>query len=172
MVVLPMPLATLVGFVNGWGTEPREAAGEQDQPFPPLRGLIRGAGKYRDADLRRYADLLYPVFSTADVGERAKRLTELLAQTGVRPAAQATAGRITAGWLVDDERHVLLAAAAIALHAQLAATEPDRLGTCGATRCADVYIDASPAGHRRFCSISCQNRTRVAAFRRRNANSA
>jgi predicted RNA-binding Zn ribbon-like protein len=39
------------------------------------------------------------------------------------------------------------------------------LGTCAGTRCADAYADLSPTGHKRFCSLNCQNRNRVAAFR-------
>ena len=48
----------------------------------------------------------------------------------------------------------ILAAAAIALHAQLGEHDADRLGTCAGDRCADAYIDASPAGDRRFCRIA------------------
>ncbi|WP_425554615.1 CGNR zinc finger domain-containing protein [Kribbella sancticallisti] len=43
------------------------------------------------------------------------------------------------------------------------------MGTCAADGCADVYIDVSARAHRRFCSVTCQNRTRVAAFRRRQS---
>ncbi|WP_374119541.1 CGNR zinc finger domain-containing protein [Streptomyces sp. RKAG290] len=43
------------------------------------------------------------------------------------------------------------------------------MGTCAGERCVDVYIDQSPGGRRRFCSVTCQNRTRVAAFRSRRA---
>ena len=43
----------------------------------------------------------------------------------------------------------------------------DRRGVCQHTTCADVYIDASPGGTRRYCSDSCQNRANVAAYRAR-----
>lgn len=170
-----MPLATVVDLVNGWGTVPRERAGEQDRAFPPRHNVIDGAGRsagaVRDADLRRCADLLYPVFATTDPAERAATLADLLARTGIRPTTRAGGDGIEAGWLIGNSRHVVLASAAIALHAQLTGHEPDRLGTCTAVRCADVFVDASPGGHRRFCSITCQNRTRVAAFRRRKSES-
>jgi predicted RNA-binding Zn ribbon-like protein len=173
--VQPVPLAAVVDLVNGWGTVPRERAGEQDQAFPPRQNVIKSAGRsagaVRDADLRRCADLLYPVFATTDSAERAGALADLLARTGIRPTARADGSGIEAGWIVGSNRHVVLASAAIALHAQLTGQEPDRLGTCSAVRCADVFVDASPAGHRRFCSITCQNRTRVAAFRRRKSES-
>ena len=34
-------------------------------------------------------------------------------------------------------------------------------------QCADVYVDASPTHDRRYCSVTCQNRARVAAYRAR-----
>ncbi|MPZ28052.1 MAG: hypothetical protein GEV12_16990 [Micromonosporaceae bacterium] len=45
----------------------------------------------------------------------------------------------------------------------------DRLGTCGADDCDRVFLDGSKNGSRRFCSITCQNRVKAAAFRRRRA---
>jgi predicted RNA-binding Zn ribbon-like protein len=43
-----------------------------------------------------------------------------------------------------------------------------RLGTCAATRCDNVFIDTSKNGTRRFCSNTCQNRMKTAKFRSRN----
>lgn len=44
-----------------------------------------------------------------------------------------------------------------------------RLGVCTAPRCDRVFVDRSRNGSRRFCSTSCQNRTKAAAFRARAA---
>ena len=41
----------------------------------------------------------------------------------------------------------------------------DRLGVCTAPRCDRVYVDTSRNGTRRYCSTSCQNRVKTAAFR-------
>jgi len=171
-----MRLETLVDLVNGWGSQPRAEAGEAQQAYPPLSDLLaRGglpdqvAAAVTDADLRRVADLVYPVFTATEATERASRVTDLLASVGVRPALRADGGAIQPAWLIADSRDALLAGAATALHAQLVDHTPDRLGTCSGHRCADVYIDASPAGDRRFCSVTCQTRTRVAAFRGRKA---
>jgi predicted RNA-binding Zn ribbon-like protein len=171
-----MPLDALVDLVNGWGSQPRTAAGEAQQAYRPLADLLERAGApdqvaavATDVALQRVADLLYPVFATTDIAERATRVTDLLAASSVRPALDATAGVIRPIWTVPRSRDAILAAAAVALHAQLGERGADRLGTCAGDRCADVYIDASPAGDRRFCSITCQTRTRVAAFRRRRA---
>jgi predicted RNA-binding Zn ribbon-like protein len=45
----------------------------------------------------------------------------------------------------------------------------DRLRVCAAANCDNVHIDLSKNRSRRFCSISCANRTNVAAYRTRNA---
>jgi CGNR zinc finger len=44
-----------------------------------------------------------------------------------------------------------------------------RLGVCTADRCDRVYVDTSRNGTRRFCSTTCQNRVKAAAFRARHA---
>src|SRR6516164_11089285 len=45
----------------------------------------------------------------------------------------------------------------------------DRLRRCAAANCDDVHIDLSKNRSRRFCSVSCANRTNVAAYRTRRA---
>ena len=44
-----------------------------------------------------------------------------------------------------------------------------RLRRCAAAHCDNVHIDLSKNRSRRFCSISCANRTNVAAYRTRQA---
>jgi predicted RNA-binding Zn ribbon-like protein len=41
------------------------------------------------------------------------------------------------------------------------------LGTCDSDDCDRVFLDESKNGSRRFCSTTCQNRVKPAAFRRR-----
>src|SRR4051812_3163286 len=167
---LPMP--AVVDLVNGWGTVPRRQAA--DRGPAPIAQFQRRTGVSgvvgRDdthSDLQRVADAVFPVFAAASSADRARLVTELLARCEVRPALAHVRGAIHPAWLVTRRRDALLAAAAAALHAQLIDHEPERLGTCAAEGCADAYVDASPAAHRRFCSVTCQNRTRVAAFRRK-----
>lgn len=155
-----MPLPMLVELVNGWGTIPRAKAADRDCPPVPLAGSSHAA-------LERVADRLYPVFAADGAAERARLVSELLADCGVRPALGADGDRIHPRWLVPQRRDAVLAAAAVALHGQLVEHEPERLGTCASTSCGDAFADASPGAHRRFCSVTCQNRERVAAFRRR-----
>lgn len=47
----------------------------------------------------------------------------------------------------------------------------ERLGVCSAANCDRVYVDTSRNGTRRFCSTTCQNRVKTAAFRERRATS-
>ncbi len=43
----------------------------------------------------------------------------------------------------------------------------DRFGRCEASGCDIVFFDTTKNGTRRFCSTTCQSRTKTAAFRRR-----
>jgi CGNR zinc finger protein len=193
MLVEPMAPDVLVWLVNEWGSVPRAAAGEDQAPYPDtglLAALLAGSGVpgcppelLASPALTQVADRLHPVFAAPDLGERVALVSGLLAATGVRPAleldhgrpgeagggrpSEAGGGRPGEIWLVEDARQALPAAAALTLRHQLAAHDPDRVGVCTGRACADAYIDASPAGRRRFCSVTCQNRARVAAWRRR-----
>jgi predicted RNA-binding Zn ribbon-like protein len=163
VLVEPMPPDLLVWLVNEWGAVPRAAAGEEGTPYPdpaPLGTMDPSAAHMTEA-----ANLLHRVFAAPHITERVRLLAPLLAQTGVRPALVLADGLPSETWHVDDPEHALLAAAALTLRHQLAGHDPARVGTCTGQRCADAYIDASPGGQRRFCSVTCQNRARVAAWR-------
>lgn len=45
----------------------------------------------------------------------------------------------------------------------------ERFGICDASNCNRVFFDNSKNGTRRFCSVTCQNRVKTAAFRLRQA---
>ncbi len=59
--------------------------------------------------------------------------------------------------------------AAMAMVDVLRTGQLDRLRTCSADDCDDVLVDLSKNRSRRFCSITCGNRTNVAAYRARNS---
>ncbi len=162
-----MPMPMLVELVNGWGTIPRAKAGARDRPSIAGFAERHGAAAFTDAALERVAGRLYPVFAAGGAAERARLVTDLLTSCSIQPALGVAGDRIRAEWLVPRKRDAILAAAAVALHGQLVEHEPERLGTCASTSCGDAFADASPGAHRRFCSVTCQNRERVAAFRRR-----
>ena len=170
----------LVWLVNEWGSVPRAAAGEDQAPYPDtglLAALLAGSGVrdcppelLADPALTQVADRLHPVFAAPDLNERVRLVSGLLAGTGVRPALDLDGGRPAETWRVDDARQALPAAAALALRHHLAGPGPGRVGVCTGRDCADAYIDASPGGRRRFCSVTCQNRARVAAWRQRRTS--
>jgi hypothetical protein len=147
-----MALAELVDLVNRWGTLPSQLDGRQ-----PAAG---------DHPLRALADELHPVFAAPDDGTRAILVTGLLHAAGVRPALTHRDDALHDSWTVEDPAQSRRASAALALRHHLA-EHPGRIGVCADHQCADVYVDGSPAGRRRFCCITCQNRSRAAAFRRR-----
>ncbi|MGP4105079.1 CGNR zinc finger domain-containing protein [Nonomuraea sp. KM90] len=168
-----MPTAVLVELINGWGSVPREARAEDypDEAYPPIAEIALPAGqKPTDRALALAADRLYPVFAMADAAGQARLVNELLTDTEVRPCLSVMGNHTHANWTVGDSANPVLAAAAVALRQHLAGQGSQRLGVCTGRRCADVYIDASPAGRRRFCSVTCQNRARVAAFRSRRTS--
>lgn len=150
------PLDEVVHLVNEWGTLPRALDGRAGDPTHP--------------ELTPLADELHPVFAAAQSGEpasdQATRLAALLSKTRVHPTLTTTDGHLTPAWLVDDPSQATRAAAALALREQLSA-HPGRIGVCADRQCADVYVDLSPAGRRRFCCLTCQNRARAESFRKR-----
>jgi predicted RNA-binding Zn ribbon-like protein len=152
-----MGLAELIALVNDWGTRPRQVGHRAEPQLGVDQVLV--------------ADRLHAVFAAADPVQRARLVSAMLAETAVRPDVAAADNVFTAAWWVPKAQAAPLASAALALREHLVA-HPDRLGVCADRQCADVYADASPAGHRRFCSLTCQNRTRVAAFRARRRNTA
>lgn len=145
-----MDIAEVVTLVNEWGTLPCRMDGRAPRPGAALTTL---------------ADALHPIFAAPDAATRASLVTELLRDTAVRPELSPTLDEV---WAVDDPAQATQAAAVLALRHHLA-EHPGRLGLCADDQCADVYVDASPAGKRRFCCLTCQNRARAAAFRRRKA---
>lgn len=60
------------------------------------------------------------------------------------------------------------ATAALGLATALAEHGPDRLKSCAATPCREVFVDTLRNRSRRFCGPGCANRFHVAAFRARS----
>jgi hypothetical protein len=174
-VVHELPVPLIVDLVNGWASTPRVLAGGRAPAS--VAELLRAhdvpaelADLFGDdGELERIADLLHPVFADPAPARTAAVLSSLLAASRVRPALTVDDGELRAAWEVPDPRKALVAAAAVTLRSELAARDPARFGTCAAHGCGDVYVDTSPGARRRFCSLTCQNRERVAAFRRRRA---
>lgn len=176
-----VPVETVTELVNGWGTLPRQEDGRGDDPHRPVADLAARLDLPARVDAALTpeafacaADRLHEVFAAEDAGACASVLTRLLSDSGVRPVVEhgADTGVLRAAWSVDDIDHALLAVAAVTLRQYLADHGFARTGICTGGHCADVYVDQSPGGRRRFCSVTCQNRARVAAFRSRRAAAA
>jgi predicted RNA-binding Zn ribbon-like protein len=114
--------------------------------------------------------LVFDAVHRGEVDAAASQINALLARTGARPQLDSHDGEpwhlhfhgrtdtLTQGWA---------AGCATGLAVVLGTELYDRLGVCTAPRCDRVYVDVSRNGTRRFCSTSCQNRVKAAAFRAR-----
>lgn len=125
------------------------------------------------AELAGFAPELRTVFTAVadgDVDAAARQVNKLLDRTGARPQLDNHDGQ---GWHLhfhgaDDELAIGWAAGcATGLAVVLGTDDRGRLGVCTAPRCDRVYVDTSRNGSRRFCSTTCQNRVKTAAFRSR-----
>ncbi len=107
-----------------------------------------------------------------DLAEAVRVLNVMLKRTGARPQLDPLDG---GGWHVhfhgstDALATGWAAGCATGLALAIGSDLAGRLGMCAAERCDRVYVDTSKNARRRFCSTTCQNRTKVAAFRKRRA---
>jgi predicted RNA-binding Zn ribbon-like protein len=131
-----------------------------------------------DADARHIAALagkLRAVVEDVDAGrvdDAANRLNDLLRETDARPTLSRHDGE---PWHLHFHAADAPAAAswvapmATGLAVMVGNPSIERLGICTASECDRVYVDTSRNGTRRFCSTTCQNRVKTAAFRARKA---
>ena len=153
------------------------------EPFPAIGRALAidpaSAAQLRDRDVPGFIELatqLHDVFRDLhhhDVDAAANRLNELLAEHPAHPHLAKDDGRWRVHHHPVDAGLVPMATAvgAEALARMIGAGEGSRLGTCDSDDCDRVFLDASKNGSRRFCSTTCQNRVKAAAFRRRQATS-
>jgi predicted RNA-binding Zn ribbon-like protein len=127
------------------------------------------------AQFRTVAAEIRAVFDAVAAGRTdaaASLVNDMLARTGARPHLDRHDGEpwhlhfhgaedsLVTGWS---------AGCATGLAVVLGSDLGGRLGVCTAPRCDRVYVDTSRNATRRFCSTSCQNRVKAAAFRRKQA---
>jgi predicted RNA-binding Zn ribbon-like protein len=107
-----------------------------------------------------------------ELDEAARVVNAMLKRTGARPQLDPLA---EGGWHVhfhgttDALETGWAAGCATGLALAIGSDLAGRLGVCEAERCDRVYVDTSKNARRRFCSTTCQNRTKAAAFRQRRA---
>jgi predicted RNA-binding Zn ribbon-like protein len=106
-----------------------------------------------------------------DTDSAAARLNDLLSRYPAHPYLAKEDGHWRLHHHPDDAALVPMwtAICAEGLARMLGAGFGDRLGTCEAPGCERVFLDQSKNASRRFCSTTCQNRVKAAAFRLRRA---
>jgi predicted RNA-binding Zn ribbon-like protein len=113
---------------------------------------------------------LRPVFHAlhrGDVDGAAARLNDLLAKHPAQPHLARERGRWRLHHHPVDVALVPMwtSICAEGMARMLGAGYGDRFGVCEAPGCGRVFLDVSRNGSRRFCSTTCQNRVKAAAFR-------
>lgn len=176
-------LDAAVALANAFGTRERHGKpapdldddGKRETIFEALRLVTKLDPPVGDADeLARGGQRLYAALALLVDGEldqaaetvnallRATRAEPWLVRYGDEPwhLYFGDPGRETAErWLADLATAVAMLAGGDGL---------SRLRRCEAERCDLVFLDTTKPGTRRFCSTSCQNRTKVAAYRARS----
>lgn len=142
---------------------------ERDPTWPPLHGrhvpgLIKLAKRLREVFL---------LLQAGELDAAAAGLNDLLAAHPAHPHLAKDHGRWRLHHHPADADLVPMATAISAdgMARMVGAGRAGRLGACDADDCDRVFLDGSKNGSRRFCSTTCQNRLKAAAFRRRRATS-
>jgi predicted RNA-binding Zn ribbon-like protein len=174
VVQVAVGLANLLtpGFRRGRAYEPPQ----DEERTAAVNELLRSGGGRRMASWEEAASLsfvaaeLRAVFAADSVDDAARLVNDMLSRTGARPALERHDGEpwhlhyhAADNSLLDGWAAGMAAGLAVVLGGELY----DRLGVCTAARCDRVYVDTSRNGTRRYCSTSCQNRVKTAAFRAR-----
>jgi predicted RNA-binding Zn ribbon-like protein len=152
---------------------------EGDERTAAVAAVLRNGGGRRAATGEEAAELcfvaadlraVFEAVSAGAVDDAARLVNAMLIRTGARPELERHDGQpwhlhfhgadrsLPTGWA---------AGCATGLAVVLGSEACDRLGVCTAPRCDRVYVDTSRNGTRRYCSTSCQNRVKTAAFRAR-----
>jgi hypothetical protein len=169
-----------VGLVNlltpGWSRGRPYEPPDSDERTSAVAEVLQSGRGHRAPSWEEAASLsfvatdLRAVFAAPSVDEAASLVNDLLCRTGARPVLERHDGE---PWHLHfhaaDETLVngWAAGCATGLAVVLGSELYDRLGVCTAPRCDRVYVDISRNGTRRYCSTSCQNRVKTAAFRAR-----
>jgi hypothetical protein len=138
---------------------------------PPSVAQLRPTDGPGFLALARSLGQVYADLHRSDVDTAAGRLNDLLSKHPAHPHLAKEQGR----WRLHHHPMAMAlvpmwtAICAEALARMLGAGHADRFGTCEASDCDRVYFDVSKNASRRFCSTTCQNRVKAAAFRHRRS---
>jgi predicted RNA-binding Zn ribbon-like protein len=163
---------------------PRDAAGQaqpRERALPALARVLSvdppsaaGLGHADVAGFLALARSLRQVFDDlrpGDLDAAASRLNDLLSKHPAHPHLAKEQGRWRLHHHPQDIALVPMwtAICAEAMARMLAAGHGERFGSCEAPGCDRVFFDVSRNASRRFCSTTCQNRVKAAAFRLRQS---
>jgi predicted RNA-binding Zn ribbon-like protein len=171
-------LLAAIDLVNEFALGPRPAGETELQALERILSIDPSSvSALRRADVAGFGDLassLLEVVTALDAGDvdrAADRLNTLLAAHPAHPHLAFEDGR----WRLH---HHAADAAVVPMWTSICAErlahligigEAHRIGRCAAPDCGRAYLDQSKNASRRFCSTTCQNRVKAAAFRRRHA---
>lgn len=149
--------------------EPESAIREILAVDPPSQAAFSGADVPGMIELARLLRSVAEDLDRSDVDAAAEKINAILGEHPARPHLAKDDGR----WHLHH--HPAEAAlvpmwtsiCAEAFARVIGAGYEERVGICGAADCDRVYLDVSKNGSRQFCSTTCQNRVKAAAFRRR-----
>jgi predicted RNA-binding Zn ribbon-like protein len=136
---------------------------------PPSVAQLRAADAPGFLALAHRLGEVFADLDGGDVDAAAARLNEMLADHPAHPHLAKEDGR----WRLH---HHPVDAALVAMWTSICAEgvaraigagHAERLGTCARPECHRVFLDLSKNTSRRFCSTTCQNRVKAAAFRHR-----
>ena len=129
----------------------------------------------RTAHVKGFGELareLHRAFAELDGGDldaAAMRVNRLLTRHSAHPHLAKEDGRWRLHHHPADAPLLSMWSAICAegLASMIAADRASRLGICERVECGRAYVDLTRNASRRFCSLNCQNRVKVAAFRER-----
>ncbi len=172
------PLRRLVDVLNAHprpagSSSETDSEADLDAVRSALRPHTQDVGRYDDEaliEIYRAAERLRPVVATRDVGEAARTLNTVFAESAGVPRLS---GHDGSAWHlhVDGPRfswHTwFLASSAFGLALLLSQRGGIAWGVCAASGCARAFLDEGRGGGRIYCSSRCATRSRVAAHRTR-----
>lgn len=138
---------------------------------PPSLAALKKRDEAGFVQLARQLRTVFGHLDRAEIDAAARRLNTLLGESPANPHL----AREDGVWRLH--RHPADAAlvpmwtsvCAEAIARMIGVQNAGRFGICVAANCDRVFVDTSKNASRRFCSLVCQNRTKVAAFRARKS---
>jgi predicted RNA-binding Zn ribbon-like protein len=169
--VTPAPLDAVVALVAAWSPvalDASDTSADRDA-WREVVGVDGGPLAAGPDELHQLAGRFHRVFLGDSPWARREALNDLVAAVAPRPRVGPTGHE----WEVSERTDAQVAALVLALWRH-AGVDPDleRLGTCAGVRCLDPFVDATQGSNRRYCSLICQNRAKVAAYRARHRQGA